>query len=55
VDPRCYTSGDPQPSRDDNAVTTRLFEAGQILGIRVLDHIILGADDYYSFKDEGEL
>jgi DNA repair protein RadC len=36
-------------------VTTRLKEAGDILGIRVLDHIVLGADDYYSFKDKGEI
>lgn len=50
-----HPSGDPQPSRDDKAVTSRLEDAGQILGIRVLDHIILGADDYYSFKDEGDL
>ncbi|MEN6627705.1 MAG: DNA repair protein RadC [Candidatus Sumerlaeia bacterium] len=50
-----HPSGDAQPSREDKDVTGRLKEAGDILGIRVLDHIILGADDYYSFKDEGDL
>lgn len=50
-----HPSGDPQPSREDKSVTIRLKEAGDILGIRVLDHIVLGAEDYYSFKDEGEL
>lgn len=48
-----HPSGDPKPSRDDQAVTTRLKEAGEILGIKVLDHIVLGAEGYYSFKDEG--
>ena len=47
-----HPSGDPSPSPEDRAVTTRLREAGEILGIKVLDHIILGADDYYSFTDE---
>lgn len=50
-----HPSGDPHPSRDDHAVTTRLKEAGEILGIRVLDHIVLGSDHYYSFKDEDQL
>jgi DNA repair protein RadC len=47
-----HPSGDPAPSAEDVEVTRRLREAGEILGIQVLDHIILGADDYYSFKDE---
>lgn len=50
-----HPSGDPQPSAEDIAVTRQLAEAGRILGIRVLDHIILGAETYYSFKDEGKL
>ena len=37
-----HPSGDPQPSREDRALTTRLGEAGRLLGIQVLDHIIVG-------------
>jgi DNA repair protein RadC len=47
-----HPSGDPEPSPDDRRATHRLKEAGEILGIRVLDHIILGRDKYYSFTDE---
>ncbi len=50
-----HPSGDASPSREDKDVTDRLKEAGEILGIRVLDHVVLGADDYYSFKDEGDI
>lgn len=47
-----HPSGDPEPSQADIAVTNKLVEAGRIMGIEVLDHIILG-DDYYSFKERG--
>ena len=50
-----HPSGDPAPSREDRECTQRLIRAGQILGIRVLDHIILGHDDYFSFADAGLL
>src|SRR2546425_10305867 len=50
-----HPSGDPQPSREDRALTTRLYEAGRLLGIQVLDHIIVGRDTYMSFADEGLL
>jgi len=50
-----HPSGDPTPSSDDIAVTRTLIEAGKILGIRVLDHIILGQQSYFSFKDEGRM
>ena len=50
-----HPSGDPAPSREDRDCTQRLVHAGQILGIRVLDHIVLGYDDYYSFADAGLL
>lgn len=50
-----HPSGDPAPSREDKDCTHRLIHAGQILGIRVLDHIVLGHDDYYSFADAGLL
>jgi DNA repair protein RadC len=50
-----HPSGDPAPSREDLDCTQRLCRAGKILGIRVLDHIILGHDDYFSFADAGQL
>ncbi len=50
-----HPSGDPTPSREDRDCTQRLLRAGRILGIRVLDHIILGHDDYFSFADAGQL
>ncbi|MGD0308339.1 MAG: DNA repair protein RadC [Acidobacteriota bacterium] len=50
-----HPSGDPAPSREDRECTQRLCRSGRILGIRVLDHIILGHDDYFSFADAGQL
>ncbi len=51
-----HPSGDPAPSKEDRALTTRLTEAGKLLGIQVLDHIIVGDDStYYSFADDGTL
>lgn len=51
-----HPSGDPQPSREDRAITQRLAEAGKLLGINVVDHIIIGgAGTYFSFADEGLL
>ena len=49
-----HPSGAPQPSQEDRALTKRLVEAGQLLGITVIDHIILGdgSETYYSFADE---
>ncbi len=47
-----HPSGDPSPSKGDIIVTDRLIEAGKILGIPVMDHIILGYKKYYSFKRE---
>ena len=48
-----HPSGDPAPSREDRDSTDRLVQAGTVLGIRVLDHIICGDSDYYSFADSG--
>ena len=62
--PRCaafilahnHPSGDPAPSRDDNAVTERINNAAELLGIRMLDHIIVGDNGrYYSYKSDGRL
>jgi DNA repair protein RadC len=52
-----HPSGDPQPSQEDRSLTRRLVQAGQVLGIEVLDHVIIGdgAADYYSFADQGLL
>ncbi|MBS3943790.1 MAG: DNA repair protein RadC [Dethiobacter sp.] len=48
-----HPSGDPSPSQEDLEVTRRLVEAGQILGIAVRDHIIIGDGCYFSFKEKG--
>ena len=49
-----HPSGDAEPSEEDMKVTRRLVEAGKIIGIEVLDHIILGdGDNFYSFKERG--
>jgi DNA repair protein RadC len=50
-----HPSGDPQPSQEDRVLTTRLADAGKLLGIQVLDHIIVGRNTYMSFADEGLL
>jgi DNA repair protein RadC len=48
-----HPSGDPAPSPEDIELTKRLRDAGELLGIRVLDHVILGDGKYYSFVDAG--
>lgn len=48
-----HPSGDPTPSPEDRRLTDRLVKAGNLLGIRVLDHVILGDGRYVSFADEG--
>ena len=50
-----HPSGQLSPSRADTQVTTRLKEAGNLIGINIVDHIILTPDGYYSFQDEGLL
>jgi DNA repair protein RadC len=49
----CHPSGDPSPSPDDVALTRRLREAGAVLGIDVLDHLVTGHGQYYSFRETG--
>jgi len=49
-----HPSGDPACSREDREITRRLKEAGDLLGIRVLDHIIIG-ESYLSFVEQGLL
>lgn len=48
-----HPSGDPDPSEDDLTITKRLTEAGRIFGIEVKDHIIVGKDGFFSFKEKG--
>ncbi|MDP3052999.1 MAG: DNA repair protein RadC [bacterium] len=48
-----HPSGDPEPSQDDLIITRRLTEAGKILGIEVIDHIIVGKNGFLSFKEKG--
>ena len=48
-----HPSGDPTPSNEDLQITTRLCQIGEVLGIRVLDHVVIGDGRYVSFVDDG--
>ena len=48
-----HPSGNPEPSENDKTVTKRLIRSGDILGIEVLDHIIVGNDSYVSLRERG--
>ena len=48
-----HPTGDPSPSGEDIAITKRLKEAGELLGLKVLDHIIVGEGEYLSFVEKG--
>ncbi len=50
-----HPSGSPEPSPQDRHLTDRLCEAGRIVGIEVLDHLIVGQDSYFSFAEHGLL
>lgn len=50
-----HPSGDPAPSREDREVTRVLGEAGRLLDVPLHDHVIIGSDSYFSFKDSGLL
>jgi DNA repair protein RadC len=50
-----HPSGDATPSQEDIAITRRLKEAGEIMGIKVLDHVIVGDGEYVSFVERGLL
>jgi DNA repair protein RadC len=50
-----HPSGDPSPSQEDRVLTARLVSAGEVLGIRVLDHLVVGDGRYVSFADQGWL
>ena len=50
-----HPSGDAKPSLEDKTFTKDLIQAGKVLQIKVLDHIIIGDNDYFSFADEGKM
>jgi|SoiMethySBSTD1v2_1073268.scaffolds.fasta_scaffold203604_3 DNA repair protein RadC len=47
-----HPSGDPTPSEADALLTERMRQSGELLGIAVLDHVVVGAERYYSFADQ---
>ncbi len=48
-----HPSGDTKPSQEDILLTRRLVQAGEVLGIKVLDHIIMSDENHFSFRDNG--
>ena len=50
-----HPSGDPEPSTEDHRVTRRLVEAGKVLGIQIVDHVVVAEQGYYSFQVGGDL
>ncbi|WP_257454230.1 RadC family protein [Archangium lipolyticum] len=50
-----HPSGDPEPSGQDLGLTAQLIEAGRVLGIKVLDHVVVGDGTYTSMLERGEL
>ena len=48
-----HPSGDPSPSSEDISITARIVEAGKLIGIELVDHIIIGDGKYVSMKEKG--
>ena len=48
-----HPSGDPEPSPEDLDITRRLASVGELIGIPVLDHVVIGGETYVSFLDRG--
>ena len=48
-----HPSGDPTPSKEDIEITRRFREVGEMMGVRVLDHVVIGKGRYVSFVDDG--
>ncbi|GJM78144.1 hypothetical protein HMSSN139_06400 [Paenibacillus sp. HMSSN-139] len=48
-----HPSGDPAPSSEDKKLTERLIQSGEIIGIDVLDHVVIGTEGYVSLKEQG--
>ena len=49
-----HPSGDCEPSKEDKDVTQRIRKAGELLGIQVYDHVIIGNEKYYSFRERNQ-
>ncbi|NTV30763.1 DNA repair protein RadC [candidate division WWE3 bacterium] len=47
-----HPSGNPEPSREDIIITKQLIKAGRLLGIELIDHVILGSNKYFSFREK---
>jgi DNA repair protein RadC len=50
-----HPSGDPEPSAEDRAITERLKQAGELLGIKILDHVVIGDSVFRSFAEENRI
>ena len=50
-----HPSGNPKPSKEDEEITLRIGCAGKILGIELIDHIIIGEQEFYSFQEHGKI
>ena len=48
-----HPSGDPEPSKDDKAVTSKLKKIADLMGLAFHDHVIIGSSGYYSFAEKG--
>ncbi len=48
-----HPSGDPTPSECDKKITERIYRSGEILGVKLLDHVVIGDQRYISFKEQG--
>ena len=50
-----HPSGDPSPSREDHALTQRIMECGKLMDVELSDHIIIGDNRYYSFRENKQI
>ncbi|MEK7812174.1 MAG: JAB domain-containing protein, partial [Candidatus Desantisbacteria bacterium] len=50
-----HPSGDTKPSKEDRDFTRELCQAGNVMQVKMLDHLIIGDNQYYSFADNGEI
>lgn len=50
-----HLSGNPKPSKEDEEITLRIGCAGKILGMELIDHIIIGEQEFYSFREHGKI
>ena len=50
-----HPSGDPSPSREDLSVTRRLMDAGKVVGIPIIDHVVVAEHGFHSFQENGDM